>query len=201
MEKNTEGTPTPTMGLKPAPAKTEQEPEPGKPSFPHCLARLVELEKRALEAASKRIELVMPFMDRRDAIQKLANGLRIEEEALENDTNVVTKAIDDEMEGLHRELERTREQLGECWDEQAKTQELNGWRVSRRDLKRLEIESKPALVAQLTACHRIETAIKYFDMKLLLQLSELGFLTRAAVRPYLQKSITAKQIPRIGDIA
>ena len=176
-------------------------PEKKKPSeFDSYLNQLVAYEKRRDAIRIEREKLLEPFSDREEKIQAMICNLENEQSKFNIITEDVTATLDEEFQALGDMIVDSNKVLAELWTDQAKTQEVDGWRVSRRDLKRLEIVQKKWLVEQLIKCNKIEESIKTFDKNILMKLTDLNFLDSSAVLSKIHKSITAKKIEKISDI-
>ena len=92
----------------------------------------------------------------------------------------VIKPFSEREDNLDEEIAHLVGQLRSMWGDNPKTQYVDGCIIRRRDLKSIDIKDKAALVEELYKLGKLTDSISKFDNKLLVKLSEVDILTKAA---------------------
>ena len=149
-----------------------------KDIFKHWLDQRVKAQKSINMLEIKKNEIAQPILD------KIAE---LKQELLDK-----TKSIQEQIDVIDEEISSTDGKLRESWYHNDKKQYLGGFKVERRDLKRLEVNNKEVLTQELSKLGKLPEAIKSFDEKLVKDIAGLNLLSPEACEVKIFPSISCK---------
>jgi len=129
--------------------------------------------------------------DRLEA-EKTKAGTNIKDEIvkLRERLESIHKPFAELEESLFGKIDQVVEQLRTNWKDNPKTQYVEGYIVRRRDMKRIEVKDKDALVEELHKLGKLTASISKFDEKYLVKLAEVDILSKETAEITLKHNIS-----------